>query len=596
MRSGWPATRTTASALAIAVVGALWYLAAPVYLEDESIRAFVVKNLVAFAAHEVRFLVALATVQCALVLAVFGLTSSSRVAQRLRGSFRRALLHPERTTVALALLGATITLAIALFATELHTSTEDEKTYLFQAQLLRLGRLSMPLPSEGAPFVVQFLVQSGGRWSGQYFWAQPALLAMAGFVGTPWIATILEVAATIWFSGRAASRFTGDERVGLLTSALVAISPLIVINGATLLNTNLAASCAAASLWAIATLREGRSRAATWVLALSTGIALHNRPLDQAALLVPAAVLLLLEKGRGVRETVARFAPAVLLTIPFIALHPLLNLAVSGDPWVSGYALFNRSHGWKTMGFGVGPFDHVQTAGTAAAKTITNAVRVAFYATGCPLVVAVAALGSIVTPSRTPALRAGAPAIVATFYAAYFFYVGVPILVAGPVYFTAIAPVVCAWLADSLLALHDRARSELPRGPDWMPILVVGATIVAVVTLWPPLIRGIHRSALGSPAARAARLAEARGLHHALVFVANVDARGTYEMELPFPDPELDDDVLFVRALEPGVNASLAARFGEGRSVYLMDEGIGALSAFDPVTGGVVPLPAAGGR
>ena len=94
-----------------------------------------------------------------------------------------------------------------------------------------------------------------------------------------------------------------------------------MINGATLLNVNLAATCIAASLWGVSVLRDEKSTIATWVLGISTSVALHNRRLDHAAVIVPVAVLLLLETGRTKREPVARFLPAILIALPFLTLH-----------------------------------------------------------------------------------------------------------------------------------------------------------------------------------------------------------------------------------------------------------------------------------
>ena len=414
-----PAGRHVAAVLVIASVATAWVLGRSAFGTDDTIGAWSTPTLVSFSGVEARFLVALVTVQAILVAAALALASPKSVGP-LREALRDMMKQPRRAYAALSLVGAATSFAIALLGTGLHTASEDEKTYIFQAELLRLGHLSIPVAPEGDYFAAPFFVMHAGRWSGQYFWGQPALIALASLLGSPWVAATVELALTIGLSGLAAARFFRSERVGVLTAALLATSPLLVINGATLLNVNLAATCIAASLWGVSVLRDEKSTIATWVLGISTSVALHNRPLDHAAVIVPVAVLLLLETGRTKRETVARFLPAILIALPFLALHPILNVAISGDPWRNGYSMFNNDHGWKTMGFGVGPMGDVQTVVTASAKTIANMARVSIVATGCPVLVAVAAAATVVAPSRSSPMRAAALLVVGALYGAYF--------------------------------------------------------------------------------------------------------------------------------------------------------------------------------
>ena len=120
--------------------------------------------------------------------------------------------------------------------------TEDEKTYLFQAKLLALGRLSIPMPPGAEAFWQPFIVMHDERWSGQYFWAQSALLVAASVVHFPWLVSGVEVGVTVLFTGLLVQEISGDRRAACAAAVVCAMSPMVLLTGATLHNANLAAS------------------------------------------------------------------------------------------------------------------------------------------------------------------------------------------------------------------------------------------------------------------------------------------------------------------------------------------------------------------
>lgn len=498
--------------------------------------------------------------------------------------------RPASAYAVFAILGAALSFAVALAAIEFHPLTEDEKTYLFQAKLLLSGHLTVALPPEAAAFYQPFIVEAAdGRWSGQYFWAQPALLALGQLVGLPWLIPPLEVGVAVFFSGLLAEEYSGDRRAGVLAALLAATSPLLVMTGGTLHNASLATACSAAALWGLVRLVRGSSCCAVIALGLSTGIALHNRLLDHAALLAGAGAVALYAERRSLGAFVRRLLPAIGIVAPFLALHPLINRAISGDFRRSGYYLFNDRHDWTTMGFGLGPFSHPHTPAIAATKTFTALARVAFFVTGTPfaLLLPAAQVAGFVRGGG----RAMAPlAPLAVYVVAYFFYAGASIYPTGPVYYDALVPLFAAWIAFGVLELHESLRDGAWRR---LAAALVGAErVAALVVFFPPVLREAARTSEES--ARCESIVAEHHIERALVFVGpnGNGPYGTWINYPPLPSPDLGDAVLYPRVGSRRYNMAIAERFGQARPSYLVKclGEAASITTFDPATGAARPL------
>jgi hypothetical protein len=429
------------------------------------------------------------------------------------------------------------------------------------------------VPAGAEAFWEPFLVAADGHWSGQYFWAQPALLALGLAAHAVYLVPALEVACTVVFTHLLVGEWTADRRAAALAALLVATSPIVVMTGGTLLNANLSAACGAASLYALARIgtRAGSERSASVTLGLATAIGLHNRVLDQAALLGAAGAVLFVARRDSGFLIARRLLPAVAIAVPFLALHPFLNAAVSGDWRHSGYWLYYQGHDWISFGFGRGPGDFPQSGATAAAKTIANGVRMLFYACGGPLafvpVGIVACLPDVATPASRGLLRAGGW-IVCLYYAAYFFYASAPITVTGPVYFDALVPVLAGSVAVAALALHDAtADLALSRRRRIVPAFALAQTVAAFVFFWPGALGEVRREA--KDAAACDDLARTLDpAQRALVFVAPAETYASWTFWRPMPSPRLDDRVLFTRSGAAAADATVASRFGVDRAIY----------------------------
>jgi hypothetical protein len=574
-----------------AICALLWILAWKRNAARLPLHGFTPLSLAFFAPFEAPFLLTAGVVEMA-VLAWVAAIYYRRPHPWLEAKWRELLERPRAAMGALAFVAFALAMSIALGVVHLHTMNEDEKTYLFQAWLLLRGSLTVPVPAGADAFWQPFVVLVDGKWTAQYFWAQPAALALGTLVHCPWVVPALELAATVYFTGLLAAEYA-DPRAGIVAALLAATSPMLLMTGGTLHNANLSATCAAASMWALVRLAKSESRAASITLGLATAVGLHNRPLDQAALLLGAAILLVLKERRNLSALLRRLAPAVLVAAPLLALFPLLNRAQSGSFWHSGYWLFNEGKGWKTMGFGRGPFGQAHTVSMAATKTLAALVRVAFFVTGCPVGWLFACL-PLFGVSRNGA-RAMAPLVVVAVYVlAYFFYAASSINPTGPVYYVALAPVLIAAIATSAVDLHDWLRQT---GKERLiAALLVGQGIAALLIFWPPELLQLARGADDS--AKCDALAEVAGIDSGLVFVdiGFKKPAMSWTSRPPFALPPFDAPLLFAPSKGPAEDAKTAAKFAGDRPVYFascVHEDDPSLLKYDPAHERTAPLEGA---
>jgi hypothetical protein len=503
----------------------------------------------------------------------------------------RALVRPRRAAlVGISLAGAVAAFVVAYRVVHLHSTTEDEKTYLFQSKLLLMGRLWIDVPHEANPLWEPFIVRPGSHWSGQYFWAQPAFLALGLRAHALYAIPALQVACAVFFTGLLVEELSGDRRASLLAAAFVATSPIVIMTGATLLNATLSLACSAVSLWSLAKLHKGRDRAATWALGLSTGINLHNRILDHVTLMLGIAVILAVLHFRSPLGILRRLLLPIAITVPFLAAHLLINKSISGDWRQSGYGLFYQGKGLIMMGFGPGVGGFSNDVPAALSKTIANGARMAFYTAGSPFAFAPLAAWAVGGQSRG-LLRAGGW-MVFVYFGAYLLYASAPIQTTGPVYFDAIVPVLAGCAALGVAHVHDALgqRASLDR---IVPALVVAQMVGAAAIFWPPALGELRREVKDSSACDdLASTLDPKA--PAMVFVAGPGpSHRSWTYWKPMPSPTFDDRLLFANVDGVADDTALMAKYGAGRAAYLahcIAEPSPRIERFDPVTQRASPL------
>jgi hypothetical protein len=241
---------------------------------------------------------------------------------------------------------------------------------------------------------------------------------------------------------------------------------------------------------------------------------------------------------------------------------------VTGSPFVSGYDLFNAGHGWKTMGFGEGPFGIERNVSDAAANELAVWGLLTFFVSGSPCVFPLLAHGTFADGSRRRRLVAAALLMCVVYTLAYFFYCGASLTQTGPVYFDALVPVIAGGVGVAAVDLHDAAKKTAA----WrrlVPSVLVAQTIAGLIVFWPAQIAELLR--LRASAASCEDLVANHHIGKALVFVrADRPRPDSWVAHPPMARPGLSDDVLFVRQRPfADDNARAAAAYARGRPVYL---------------------------
>lgn len=577
--------------LAALAVAALWWWVRPWFAGSPPFQPYDWSHVIRLGERESRFYLGALLFEALLVASLtlgWSRLWSTRHA-RLDAQLAKLEASGKRAYAAIAVGSGILALVVAFAVLDLRLITEDEKTYLFQAKLLLSGHLTMPRPDFPRAFWQPFVVEAGGRWSGQYLWAHPALLALGLLLRLPAVIPAVELVTGVFFTGLLVEEYAGDRRAGVLAALLLGGSPLALLTAGSLHSATLSMACGAVALWSINRVSNARTSVGSAVaLGLSVAIGLCNRPLDIAALVAGAGAALLHRHRLDLKPVLLRLGPSVAIALLAMVPQALMNQAVSGNYVHSGYWLFNEGHGWKTMGFGTGPFGLPHTPVLATVKTLAAWVRVGFYTSGSPILLLLLTLpfAGSGSGSGRDAHRGAAPAVIVLFYAvAYFLYASASILTTGPVYYDALMPVVTGWIALSAITWHERLRGEA-WGRRLIPAFLAAQAAAALVVFWPAELREVASAAESASACQ--RLADRHGLPRAMIFVR---AAGTFRASWtswpPLAAPTLDDPILFAASQGPADDARAAARYANGRPLYLarcVREASPSLDRYDPLT------------
>ncbi len=270
--------------------------------------------------------------------------------RRLRQALRPVAAPPDSRDRWLALICAAFAMTSAVLARShdhFLPTMQDEHAYLFQAKTLLQGRLFLPSPT-----LPEFFEAPHVLVVPRYFAKYPPgnALALAPFValGVPWLWPCAAFGATAAVLFLYLRRARTSRTAALLGAALLALSPLDLMFGPTLL------SHATSALLAVVTLAElSRREPRPLLVGALVGATLHARQLTAVALGVVALVALLVA-ARQLRPLVRAL---LLLGAPIavsVALALAYNFAAVGSPLFSPWQLWARQY-TPFDGPGIGP-------------------------------------------------------------------------------------------------------------------------------------------------------------------------------------------------------------------------------------------------
>jgi hypothetical protein len=494
-------------------------------------------------AHTALFVVFGLAAAAGLALAFRGLSVTAADLDRLTrlGTWGTPVVATGFVVVLLA------TLAIARGVLGHAVITDDEHVYRFIAQTLRTGHLTAPSPGADLDFFrEQFVVLTGEARYGKYPIGHPVFLALGKAVGIEaWVVpieTALVVVALFALGARVAGR-----PVAALAVGLYALSPQVLLTGATLLSQPLSALCLVVGLWCLVA-AEDAARPARWLAGAGTafGYGLLVRPLPGALFILVAAGYVALtprpgsSTGTALRRRVAHLlamgAPVALAAGLFL----LVNRVQTGS-WVhTGYDAADAG------GQGMGAMIGVHQLGLYAMSLAGHLVRLDLWLLGWPLSLALCAFAPW---TRRRAL------LWAMVGAAWVYRLLAPksgVAATGPIYLFETVPLLCLLTADGLVRLVAAGRlgvSTLVAARRAASLVLAGALVS--LTMFVPVKLAILQR-MGNAQLALPRLVDAMSLRHALVFN---DAAVPGPLALSwayFPrinSPGLDDDVLYVRFL-----------------------------------------------
>ena len=480
---------------------------------------------------------------------LFGGVAVAALAAALHGSasvagglalMRRLAARPG-APVAGAALGAA--LAAGLIAGQVlggAVVTDDEHTYRFIAQTLRTGSLVAPSPGTDLEFFrEQFVVLTPEVRYGKYPVGYPLLLAAGQAVGLErWIVPAVTAAIVVLVFVAGTALF--DAGRALLAVVLVALSPQVLLTGATYLSQPLSAACALGGVAALAVAarrREaGGSRSDAGLLALAGacfGWGVFVRPLPGVLFGAVAGLHVLAERRAEPWPRVARAALAYGLPLAAGgALLLLQNRLQSGGALTSGYQAFHATgEGSSGLAVFLGGGLAMRAMSVAAA-----ALRLNEWAFGWPLAPLLALF----------ALRLRGTGLLWGLLAAALAYRLVSpkagVSATGPVYLYEIVPALALLCAAGAVELARRLRA-----PSAVAAILIAGTVVAFTMFLPARLVDLYSMGL---AQRLPHLLLAReNVRHGLVFQNAAVPWWTRASWAYYPranSPQLDDDVLFL--------------------------------------------------
>lgn len=267
----------------------------------------------------------------------------------------------KRTDLAalvLALTGGIASFLVAGRVFEQIPHLEDEFAYLWEAEVMADGKVSLPSPDSPHSFLVPFVVDYEGQRFGKYPPGWPAALSLGARLGELWVVNSIFATMSIWLTYRLASKLV-SERLSLLAAVLALLSPMfLLLSGSLLAHTfTLFLTLAFILAWLDLFIEPGVSGGQDiprWILILVAGLSLGllalTRPLTAVAVALPFVVhgmVLWIRGGSGIR---VRLAAVGGIALAVALLLPYWQGMLTGDPTRNLYTLW-----WEYDRVGFGP-------------------------------------------------------------------------------------------------------------------------------------------------------------------------------------------------------------------------------------------------
>jgi hypothetical protein len=270
---------------------------------------------------------------------------------------------------------------------------EDEEAFVWQAQVLARGKLTLPSPPDTGSFLWPFVVDYQGQRFGKYPLGWPLVLSIGERLSTlsgfgsarsglgnarSWVNPLL-AGLGVWLTFLLGRRVFGSVS-GLLAAALTITSPFFLMQSGSLLSHPLGLVLSAAFVLAwldsfndpgkdagAQPPGEKKKRRANILAGLALGGLAITRPWTAIGVALPFALHGLYLLVRGDSSVRKRLLITGSITIAIASLHLVWQWAATGDPFMNLYTLW-----WPYDKVGFGPGHGVKEAGHTLTKAISH--------------------------------------------------------------------------------------------------------------------------------------------------------------------------------------------------------------------------------
>jgi hypothetical protein len=260
---------------------------------------------------------------------------------------QKQLTRDRQATLLLAVLTGVAVFLIGEGVFPYYTSNHDEAVYLQQAEMLLDGQIRMYPPVKES-FRPWFFVEDGGSIYPKYTPVTAGLFALGGLVGSYRLTLAVLAALAVALTDGVVSELF-DDRTGLLASALLAVSPLFIVQASVFLPYVPAFTLNLCFAWAY--LRADRTR--DWRFAVlagsAIGLSFWARPYTAVLFGTPFVCHALWTLRTFDREPILRQGIIAALGLVGVAIALSYNAVITGDPLTFPYEAFAPRDG---LGFG----------------------------------------------------------------------------------------------------------------------------------------------------------------------------------------------------------------------------------------------------
>ncbi len=440
--------------------------------------------------------------------------------------------------------------------------TDDEGSYLFQAEILTSGRLYTPALPLSIFFRHYFIIENdnGRRYSG-YLTHRPGymfFLVPGVLLNAPWLIPALSSVVTLLLLVLIASELLGSGQARYVALFLV-ISPFFLFTSATLLPYATSLMLMTAFFWAYVKTVKTSSWPSAILAGIALGVAAFTRPFEAVAVGLPFACHAIWLMCKEPRRYVTRFVVMAILAAGIALQVVVIRMVILG---------YQTPIPMTIIGFTQQGEGYRHTVPLALAHLAVNWLRVNGWLFGWPISLLFA--GMVFFKQRRDQwdwLLIGWMASVSAFYCLYK-YPGVSDT--GPVYyFTLITPLILLTVRH-LFALQQfwlRRNLHETTGPHFWPVFILVSFGISLLTFFPH--RAIYLMNLTDRIRQPYEIVKKAKLHNAVVYI-RIERSVGWVFNRRLNSPDLSDDVLYVNLQrDPEVNRKLAEMYPD-RSLYIL--------------------------